>query len=38
LAIDKLLPKGANPTAAWAYNVGACKAMLQIALREIKGM
>jgi hypothetical protein len=38
LAIDKLLPKGTNPTAAWAYNIGACRAMLQIALRELKGM
>jgi mannonate dehydratase len=38
LAIDKLLPKGTNPTAAWAYNIGHCRAMLQIALRELKGM
>ncbi len=38
LAIDKLLPKGTNPTAAWAYNVGHCKAMLQIALREVRGL
>ena len=38
LAIDKLLPKGTNPTAAWAYNIGACRAMLQIALRELRGM
>jgi mannonate dehydratase len=38
LAIDKLLPKGANPTAAWAYNIGHCRAMLQIALRELRGM
>jgi mannonate dehydratase len=38
LAIDKLLPKGTNPTAAWAYNIGHCRAMLQIALRELRGM
>jgi mannonate dehydratase len=38
LAIDKLLPKGTNPTASWAYNIGHCRAMLQIALRELKGM
>jgi len=38
LAIDKLLPKGTNPTAAWAYNIGHCRAMLQIALRELKGL
>jgi len=38
LAVDKLLPKGTNPTAAWAYNIGHCRAMLQIALRELKGM
>ena len=38
LAIDKLLPKGTNPTASWAYNVGHCKAMLQIALRQVKGL
>src|SRR3569833_2473086 len=37
LAIDKLLPKGTNPTAAWAYNIGHSRAMLQIALRELKG-
>jgi len=38
LAIDKLLPKAYNNYAAWAYNVGHCKAMLQIALRELRGM
>jgi mannonate dehydratase len=38
LALDKLLPKGTNPTAAWAYNIGHCRAMLQIALREVKGL
>jgi D-mannonate dehydratase len=38
LVIDKLLPKGTNPTAAWAYNIGHCKAMLQIALRQVKGL
>ena len=38
LAIDKLLPKGTNPTAAWAYNIGHCRAMLQIALRELRGI
>ena len=38
LAIDKLLPKGTNPTAAWAYNIGHCRAMLQIALRDLRGM
>jgi mannonate dehydratase len=38
LAVDKLLPKGTNPTASWAYNVGHCKAMLQIALRELRGL
>ena len=25
-------------TAAWAYNIGHCRAMLQIALRELRGM
>jgi mannonate dehydratase len=38
LAIDKLLPKGTNPTASWAYNIGHCKAMLQIALRQVRGL
>jgi mannonate dehydratase len=38
LDIDKLLPKGTNPNASWAYNVAYCKAMLQIALRELKGL
>jgi mannonate dehydratase len=38
LDIDKLLPKGTNPTAAWAYNIGHCRAMLQIALRELRGI
>ncbi|MEO8300215.1 MAG: mannonate dehydratase [Rhizomicrobium sp.] len=36
---DKMLPKEAGTTTAgWAYNVGHCKAMLQIALRELRGM
>jgi mannonate dehydratase len=38
LAVDKLLPKGTNPTAAWAYNIGHCRAMLQIALRQVRGL
>jgi len=38
LAVDKLLPKGTNPNSAWAYNVGHCKAMLQIALRQVRGL
>lgn len=38
LAVDKLLPKPYNDYAAWAYNVGHCRAMLQIALREIDHM
>jgi mannonate dehydratase len=38
LDVDKLLPKGTNPNSAWAYNVGHCKAMLQIALRELRGI
>ncbi|MCP5411482.1 MAG: mannonate dehydratase [Alphaproteobacteria bacterium] len=38
LDIDKLLPKGTNPTASWAYNVAYCRAMLQIALRELRGL
>jgi mannonate dehydratase len=38
LALDKLLPKGTNPNAAWAYNIGHCRAMLQIALREVRGL
>jgi len=25
-------------TSGWAYDVGHCRAMLQIALRELKGM
>jgi mannonate dehydratase len=36
---DKMLPKEAQTTTAgWAYDVGHCKAMLQIALRELRGM
>ncbi len=38
LDIDKLLPKGTNPTASWAYNVAYCRAMLQIALCELRGL
>ncbi len=38
LAVDKLLPKGTNPNSAWAYNVGYCRAMLQIALRQLRGL
>jgi mannonate dehydratase len=38
LAVDKLLPKMYGAYAAWAYNVGHCRAMLQIALREIDHM
>jgi mannonate dehydratase len=38
LAVDKLLPKGTNPNSAWAYNVGHCRAMLQIALRQVRGL
>jgi len=39
LNTDKLLPKEAQGTnSGWAYNVGHCRAMLQIALRELKGM
>jgi len=38
LAIDQKLPKGTNPNAAWAYNIGHCRAMLQIALREVRGL
>jgi mannonate dehydratase len=38
LAVDKLLPKAYGAYAAWAYNVGHCKAMLQIALREVRGL
>jgi len=38
LAVDKLLPKGTNPNSAWAYNVGHCRAMLQIALRQLRGL
>jgi mannonate dehydratase len=36
---DKLLPAEVQGTnSGWAYNVGHCRAMLQIALRELKGM
>jgi len=39
LDTDKLLPREAQTTnSGWAYNVGHCRAMLQIALRELKGM
>jgi mannonate dehydratase len=39
LDTDKLLPKEAQTTnSGWAYDVGHCRAMLQIALRELKGM
>ena len=39
LDTDKLLPKEAGTTSSgWAYNVGHCKAMLQIALRELRGL
>jgi mannonate dehydratase len=39
LDIDKLLPKGVGTTTAgWAYDVGHCKAMLQIALRQVRGL
>ena len=39
LDTDKLLAKEAQTTnSGWAYNVGHCRAMLQIALRELKGM
>jgi mannonate dehydratase len=39
LDTDKLLPREAGTTnSGWAYNVGHCKAMLQIALRELRGM
>jgi hypothetical protein len=38
LAVDKLLPKAYGNYAAWAYNVGHCKAMLQIALRQVRGL
>ena len=38
LEIDELLPQGTNPTASWAYNVAYCRAMLQIALRELRGL
>jgi mannonate dehydratase len=39
LDTDKLLPREAQTTnSGWAYNVGHCKAMLQIALRELRGM
>ena len=38
LAVDKLLPKAYGNYAAWAYNVGHCKAMLQIALRQLRGL
>lgn len=37
--VDKLLPTEARTTnTGWAYNVGHCKAMLQIALRQLRGM
>jgi mannonate dehydratase len=39
LDTDKALPKGFGTTSSgWAYDVGHCRAMLQIALRELKGM
>ena len=39
LDTDKLLPNNVQGTnSGWAYNVGHCRAMLQIALREIKGL
>jgi mannonate dehydratase len=39
LDVDKMLPKEAGTTnAGWAYDVGHCKAMLQIALRQVRGL
>ena len=39
LDTDKALPKNmGTTTSGWAYDVGHCRAMLQIALRELKGM
>jgi mannonate dehydratase len=39
LDTDKLLPKEAQTTnSGWAYDVGHCRAMLQIALRQVRGM
>ena len=39
LNTDKLLPKEAQTTnSGWAYDVGHCKAMLQIALRQVRGL
>jgi len=39
LDTDKLLPKEAQTTnSGWAYDVGHCRAMLQIALRELRGL
>jgi mannonate dehydratase len=39
LDTDKLLAREAQTTnSGWAYNVGHCRAMLQIALRELKGL
>ena len=39
LDTDKLLPREAQSTnSGWAYNVGHCRAMLQIALRELRGL
>ncbi len=39
LDTDKALPKGFGTTSSgWAYDVGHCKAMLQIALRQVRGL
>ncbi len=39
LDTDKLLPAEAQTTnSGWAYNVGHCRAMLQIALRQLRGL
>ena len=38
LDADKALPKGWGEYVGWTYDVAHCKAMLQIALRQVRGI
>ena len=38
LAVDEKLGRGYGSYAAMAYNIGHCRAMMQVALRQVRGL
>jgi D-mannonate dehydratase len=38
LAVDKVLGRESGQYVGWTYDVAYCKAMLQVALRQVRGL